>query len=61
MFEPENGKNTYADVLPPEYMPDRDPAVEKWKSNNEGSLVYLSGNKIAVLVRSADKTNQFII
>jgi hypothetical protein len=42
-------------------MPDRDPVVEKWKSNNESSLVYLSGNKIAVLVRSADKANQFII
>ena len=48
-------------MLPSEYLPERDPAVEKWRASNESSLVYLSGNKIAVLVRAADRTNQFII
>ena len=61
LFEPESGKNIYQDVLPTEFLPERDPAVEKWRASNERSFVYLSGNKISVLIKSADQTNQFVI
>lgn len=61
LYEPEGSANTFKDVLPAEHLPERDPAIEKFKEKQESSLMYLSGNKIAVLFRAADKTNCFII
>lgn len=34
---------------------------EESKEKKETSLVYLSGNKIAVLIKAADDSNQFIL
>lgn len=59
LYEPESSKNTHK-WLPQDIYGSRENLLDG-KTKSEKSLVYLSGNKISILMRSADNVNQFIL